>query len=130
MEKGVSKFIYWAPRILSIFFILFLALFSLDILDGNYGFWGTIMGLFMHNIPSLILLMILLVSWKYEIVGGITFTLAGFFYGVTIIIKVMMSNPAEYSMLLWPLQISLLAFIIGILFLMNWFHKKKFLSIL
>src|SRR4030042_4075717 len=80
MKKKINKFIYWTPRILSIIFILFLAMFSLDIFEGNYGFWGTVVGLFMHNIPSLILLIILLVSWKHEIVGGIAFIMAGLFY--------------------------------------------------
>ena len=42
----INKFIFWTPRILAILFILFLALFSLDVFDGNYGFWGTILGLF------------------------------------------------------------------------------------
>jgi len=41
--------IYWTPRILSIVFVLFLALFSLDVFDGNYGFWGTLLALFMHT---------------------------------------------------------------------------------
>lgn len=54
----VNKYIFWTPRILSILFILFLAMFSLDIFEGNYGFWGTIVGLFMHNIPAMILLII------------------------------------------------------------------------
>ncbi len=69
MEKKINKFIYWTPRIASIAFILFLALFSLDIFDMKLGFWGTVAGLFMHNIPSLVLLAVLLISWKYEIVG-------------------------------------------------------------
>ena len=53
MKKKINKFIYWTPRILAILFILFLAMFSLDIFEGNYGFLGTIAGLFMHNIPAL-----------------------------------------------------------------------------
>lgn len=120
MVKKISRFIYWTPRILSIIFILFLALFSLDIFEGNYGFWGTILGLFMHNIPSLVLLMILLISWKYEIVGGIVFILAGILY-----IIIILMNPFEWYMLAWILQISGIAFLIGILFLINWFKKKK-----
>ena len=58
MEKNISKSLYWTPRILSIVFIFFLALMSLDIFEGNYGFWGTIVGLFMHNIPAMILLIV------------------------------------------------------------------------
>ena len=82
-----NKLIYWTPRILSIIYILFLALFYLDIFDGNYGFWGTIIGLFMHNIPSLVLLIVLLISWKREIVGGIIFILAGLLYIIRLLMN-------------------------------------------
>ena len=121
MAKKISKFVYWAPRILSIFFILFLALFSLDIFGMGLDFWGTVLGLFMHNIPSLVLLAVLVISWKYEIVGGIAFILAGLTY-----IGMLMMNPSfEWYMLSWSVTIAGPAFLIGILFLMNWFKKKK-----
>ncbi|MFA6254787.1 MAG: hypothetical protein WC675_01985 [Patescibacteria group bacterium] len=121
MGKKVNKFVYWAPRILAILFILFLAMFSLDIFDGNYGFWGTIVGLFMHNIPALILLAVLIISWKYEIVGGIVFILAGLAY----IIMLMMNQTFEWYMLSWALTISGPAFLVGILFLINWIKKSR-----
>lgn len=117
--------IFWSPRILAIIFILFLSLFSLDIFDGNYGFWGTIVGLFMHNIPSLILLVILLISWKYEIVGGIAFILAGLLYIVSLAMRIFPNPPFEWEHLFWSLQISGPAFLVGILFLIGWFKKKK-----
>ncbi|MFH1053030.1 MAG: hypothetical protein V1740_01305 [Candidatus Woesearchaeota archaeon] len=124
MGKKVGKFVYWTPRILSIIFILFLALFSLDIFDGNYGFWGTIVGLFMHNIPSMILLIVLIVSWKHEIVGGVGFVLAGILYIATILLNIITSG-FEWYYLLWALQISGISFFIGILFLIGWFKKRK-----
>jgi len=116
----VSKFVYWTPRILSIIFLAFLVLFSLDIFEGNYGFWGTILGLFMHNIPVLILLVVLLISWKHEIVGGIAFILAGFLY-----IFWTMSRVPWYTVISWSMIIAGPAFLIGILFFMNWFKKRK-----
>lgn len=125
MEKKINKFIYWTPRILSILFILFLALFSLDVFDMNLGFWQTILGLVMHNIPSFILLIVLLVSWKHEIVGGIAFILAGLLYSGISIIRIITSNPIEWYMLSWSLIIAGPAFLIGILFIIGWFKKKK-----
>ncbi len=124
MKKRISRFVYWTPRILSIIFILFLMLFSLDIFEGNYGFWGTIVGLFMHNIPSLVLLVVLLISWKYEIVGGIAFILAGLLY-ITMILITAVATGFEWYYLSWAAQISGIAFFIGILFLIGWFKKKK-----
>ena len=120
MKKNINKYLYWTPRILSIVFILFLMLFSLDVFDMKLGFFGTIVGLFMHNIPALFLLIILIISWKYEIVGGIAFILAGLLY-----IALLMRSPFEWYMLLWAIQIAGIAFFIGVLFLIGWFKKKK-----
>jgi hypothetical protein len=120
-DKKVGKFVYWFPRIMSILFILFLALFSLDVFEMGLGFWGTLLGLLIHNIPSLVLLIILIVSWKYEIVGGIGYILAGLVY----IVLVIFSRGFEWFMFVWVLQISGIAFLIGILFLVGWYKKKK-----
>ena len=125
MEKKTSRFIYWTPRILSILFILFLALFSLDVFDLKLGFWPTILGLIIHNIPSLILLVVLVISWKHEIVGGIVFILAGLLYSCLLIMRIIMSDPFEWYMLSWSLIIAGPAFLIGILFTIGWFKKKK-----
>ena len=124
MEQKINKFIYWTPRILSIIFIMFLAPFSLDVFEMNLDFWGTLLALFIHNIPAFILLIVLLVSWRHEIVGGVAFTLAGILYIVILLINILMNRP-EWYMLFWALQISGPAFFIGILFIVNWLKKRK-----
>jgi len=120
MANKISKFIYWTPRIVSIFFILFLMMFSLDVFGTGLSFWQTIIGLLMHNFPAFILTAVLIVSWKYEIVGGIAFILAGILY----IILTLGMNKFEWYLLAWIIQISGIAFFIGILFLIGW--KRKF----
>ena len=119
--KKVSKFVYWTPRILSIIFLCFLALFSLDIFDMQLGFWGTVLGLFMHNIPVFALLIVLLFSWKHEWVGGIAFILAGIAY----IVSLMFRGPFELYKIVWAIQIAGPAFFIGILFFLNWKRKSN-----
>lgn len=125
MKKNISKFVYWAPRILSILFILFLMLFSLDVFDMKLGFWGTIVGLLMHNIPALILLAVLIISWKHEIVGGIAFILAGLLYITVLLVSILRIPPHQWFMLSWVLPISGPAFLTGILFLIGWSKKKR-----
>ena len=119
-----KKLLFWIPRILAIIFILFLTMFSLDVFGNNYGFWQTILGLFMHNIPTLILVIVLVISWKYEWVGGVGFILAGLLYIIFILTNVMKTG-FEWYYLLWALQISGIAFLIGILFLISYFKSKK-----
>lgn len=118
MEKKINKFVYWTPRVLSIAFVLFLMIFSLDVFDENLSFWPTVLGLFMHNIPVLILAIIIWISWKYEIVGGFAFILAGFAHLILSII----SNKGGAVV---SLIIDVPAFLVGILFLVGWFKKKN-----
>ncbi len=122
--KKINKFIYWTPRILSIVFICFLALFSLDVIAPGLSFGQILLGLLMHNIPVLLLLIILLLSWKREIVGGIAFTLAGLSYIILLLINIIRDS-SQWYMLFWTLPISAPAFLIGILFIINWRRKKN-----
>lgn len=109
------------PRILSIIFIAFLALMSLDVFSMGLGFWETFGGLLMHNIPVFILLAVLWISWKYEIVGGVAFILAGLLY-----IFFTFRNADNWGMALaWSVQIAGVAFVIGGFFIANWIKKRK-----
>jgi hypothetical protein len=120
MPRKTGKFVYWTPRILAILFILFLAMMSLDVFSPDLSVWQMLAGLFMHNIVTLVLIGILIISWRYEIVGGIAFILAGLAY-----IIMLLRNPFEWYMLSWSIQIAGPAFLIGILFLIGWFKKQK-----
>lgn len=119
----INRLVYWAPRIVSILFILFLALFSLDVFDMEAGFWEKAAGFFIHNIPSLVLTAILVISWKYEIVGGIAYTAAGLAY-----IVLSLLNPGDpwYMALARSAVISVPALLVGILFIIGWLMKRKY----
>jgi len=117
----MRKFIFWTPRILAIMLVLFLTLFSFDVFGMGYGFWGTLLAFLAHNIPVFILIAVLWISWKYEIVGGIAFILAGIFY---IYFTIFRNDPFEWYYLSWSLIISGPAFLVGTLFLIGWFKKK------
>ncbi|MDZ4385282.1 MAG: hypothetical protein U0944_02570, partial [Candidatus Moranbacteria bacterium] len=62
----------------------------------------------------------LIISWKYEIVGGVAFILAGLLY-----IALLMGNPFEWYLVVWAMQILGIAFLIGILFIIGWCKKNK-----
>lgn len=96
-------------------------MFSLDIFEPGLTMQQIFVGLFMHNIPALLLLIVLIISWKYEIVGGIVFILAGLFYISTLI----MSSKFEWHMLSWSAIIAGPALLVGILFILNWRKKHN-----
>lgn len=121
MTNKVSRFIYWTPRLLSIVFIFFLALMSLDVITPEASILQIVVGLLIHNIPAIIMLIVLIIAWRHEIVGGIAFILAGLLYMVMVI----RWGKPWYLVLTWSFTIAGPAFIIGILFLINWFKKRQ-----
>ncbi len=122
MGRRMNRFLYWAPRLLGLTFILFLMMFSLDVFDMGFSPWETIVGLFMHNIPALVLAFFLLIAWKKnEMVGAATFISAGLFY----IVIVMKNEQFEWYMLSWLLFITGPALLIGLLFAAAWKLKQK-----
>ncbi|MZQ96685.1 MAG: hypothetical protein GT601_03315 [Acidaminobacter sp.] len=119
MSQPISKFEYWTPRLLSLAFVAFLMLFSLDVITPEATLKEILIGLFMHNIPALILLGLTLVAWRHELVGAVVFVLAGLVYiGFTIY------NGVPFPMnLTWSLTLAGPAFLIGFLYYRNWREK-------
>ncbi len=125
MKKKISKALYWIPRILAIIFILFISLFSLDVFDMGLGFWGTLFALFTHLIPSFLLTGILIVAWKYEIAGAITFITFGLMHFIWTIIASSRDATRLGVILGWSMIIAIPAIITGILFWFNWKNRKE-----
>ena len=65
------------PRTLAIIYIAFISLFALDVFGEGYGFFGTMLALFMHLIPSFILIACLALAWKKPKIGGAIFVALG-----------------------------------------------------
>lgn len=124
MKLFKDKLIFWTPRILSILFLLFLAMFSLDVFDEGLGFWGTLLGLFMHNIPVFVLAIVLAIAWKHEIVGAVFYALAGLAYIVSLFAGAKDGGFQPY-MISWPFIISGPAFLIAGLFFAGWRKKRR-----
>ena len=75
--KKLKQFLYWLPRILCILAILFISIFALDAFQPELTVWQQLQAFMMHLIPSFILLLFLVIAWKWELVGGIIFMLIG-----------------------------------------------------
>ncbi|MFA5030972.1 MAG: hypothetical protein WC495_05285 [Patescibacteria group bacterium] len=73
----MKKFLYWAPRILSILLVVFISLFSLDIFDGSYIGWEIVLGFVIHLLPVFVAIMFIIIAWKWEKIGGSLFILLG-----------------------------------------------------
>jgi hypothetical protein len=112
MSDTPRAVVYWAPRALSIAFILFLSMFALDVLGEGQGFWRTLAGLCIHLIPSFVLAGILVLAWRWEWVGAAVYGAAGLLY-------VVMAWPRGS----WMAVIAGPAFVIAALFLASWLTR-------
>jgi hypothetical protein len=84
VPRHTKSIAYWTPRILAILEIAFISVFALDAFTDHSGFWQRLAALGMHLIPTAVLVIALVVAWKWEFVGGIVFLLLGVAYGITV----------------------------------------------
>jgi len=118
-----EKIIVWMPRIMSVLFALFLAMFSLDVFEPEKSAQEIATGLLVHNAPVLFLAAVVALSWRRELVGGITFITAGIFY-IFMVMAGSLKSGVEWYMASRFLIISGPAFLIGALYLLAWRQRK------
>jgi hypothetical protein len=112
----LKRILFWAPRVLGILFALFISLFALDVFGVGYGFWETILALLIHLIPVYLILIALAIAWRWERVGSILFVALGALYMIT-----------AWGQFPWSVYLVVAgpAFLIGILFLVDWFYRTE-----
>ena len=109
------NWLYWTPRVLAILFAAFISIFALDVF-GEYKFPLVLVALFMHLIPTFIIIILLLIAWKWEKVGGIIFIILGLLF--TLLFRTY-EHPLSFLIISGPV------FLIGFLFLMSKLKGKK-----
>jgi hypothetical protein len=82
VSPRLAKIIHWAPRIAAILIILFVGLFSLDVFDTQASPLELLGGFLIHNIPSIVMLVLLILAWKRPAVGFWAFLAAGALFAV------------------------------------------------
>ena len=108
--------LHWAPRVLCLCFAVFLSIFALDVFGEGYGFWKTILALFVHLIPTWMVLAALAVSWRWPWAGAFLYAGLGGFY--------IFSTWGRFPLLTY-LLIAGPAFLIGVLFLLDWLAHSR-----
>ena len=124
MKKSIKIF-YWLPRIICILAILFVSLFAADAFAPGLTIWQQISAFIMHLIPSFVLLAFLIVAWKWEYVGGIIFIIIGLGLSPLVFIHNYKMNHSIWMSLWIILLITIPFVIVGILFVVSHFLKKR-----
>jgi len=119
MKKATKRVLFWTPRIICIIFAVFISLFALDVFSEGYGIMKTLLALLIHLIPTGIIVIILLISWRWEWVGALLFIALAVFY-------------IAWSWGRFPwityLVISGPLLLVGLLFLINWIYRTELRS--
>ena len=97
-------------------FALFTSIFALDVFSEHSGIWNILVALIMHLIPTFIIVIILIISWRWEWIGAFIFIALSLFYLVWTWGRFPFVN---YVLIAGPL------FLIGVLFLMNWYFNLE-----
>lgn len=66
----MKKFLYWAPRILSIIMVGFTAIFAFDVFEEGKTAGEIALTLLIHLLPSIVAVAMIIIAWKREQIGG------------------------------------------------------------
>lgn len=116
MNATWKRLLIWAPRVLALLFAGFISLFALDVFDAGYTAWETAVALFMHLIPTWLILIALALGWKWAWAGAAGFWGLGLFY---IVISRGDMHWSAYLVIVGP------AVLVGALFLVDWIYRDR-----
>jgi hypothetical protein len=122
MSELSRRTLYWTPRALCIAYALFLAVFSLNVFSEGRGFWQTLLALAIHNIPSALIVAILVIAWRREWIGTVLFAAAGLSY---VMWAMQHRNWSGELKLISILTIAGPVFFMAALFLVNWLKRAQ-----
>ena len=114
MEKKSKNALCWSPRILAMLFALFISLFALDAFSEGHSLFKMMLAFLIHLIPTWIIIITIIISWKREWIAAMVFIILGVAY---IIIARGKFPFSVYLLISGPL------FIIGILYWLNWIER-------
>ena len=115
MTTTADRLLLWSPRILGVLVSVFLAMFALDAFDEGASFAGSLPAFFIHLIPALMVLGLVIASFRRPLIGGVAFIALAFVYAATM----------SKGRLDWMLVISGPLLAVGALFLWSWLVFRK-----
>ena len=124
MSDKCQRIFYWIPRVAGIICAAFCFVLAFGVFaEEDWTPLEKTIGFFMQLIPFLIMIILLLISWKWELIGGICYIILG----IAITVYMILFRPEIWYnsfFLSGPL------FFVGLLFIMHYFifEKKKGIS--
>ena len=116
MTKSAKGVLFWAPRILTILFALFLSVFALDVFGETKGFLATLTALALHLMPAFLVVVLLVLAWRWELIGAMAFA------GLAITYVVL--NWGRFPLVTYA-TISGPLLLMSVLFLLSWRQRDR-----
>jgi cytochrome b561 len=123
--KTSVKIFHWMPRILCILAILLISMFAFDSFSPERTFWQNLGAFMMHLLPTFVLIALLIAAWKWELAGGIAFAVIGLALSPIIYSHNFNMNHSAGKSLGAILIVTMPFIIVGLLFIVSYFLKKK-----
>lgn len=120
-----GRIVSWVARVICILAILFISLFSFDAIVPGNGFWQNTRDLLIHLVPSFILLLLLLLAWRYEMAGGALFVIIALVLSPYIYIHNYRMNNSVIRSMVVILAVTLPFVITGLLFITAAILKRR-----
>jgi len=105
---------FWAPRLLTVAYAIFLSLFALDVFNEKLSVGKMLLALLIHLTPVAIIMLVLAFAWRWEWVGTVFFAGLGIFYWVRAV-----RHPNWILLISGPLSL------LAALFLVSWLQRDK-----
>ena len=116
MNLAARRTLYWTPRVISIVFAVFISLFALDVFQGHAAPAQVALALAMHLVPTALVVVALVIAWRWEWVGAVLY------FGLAVLYVVVMHERARWD---WYLLIAGPAVLVGVLFLLGWLFRRE-----
>ncbi len=116
IRKGAGKWFFILSRVLGIGIVLFIGLFALDVFPEEGFSLEALPGFIVHLIPSFALIIVLLVAWRYELIGFLLYLGSGVLY-------YFLTGGKEHISAYLAISGSLA--LIGTLFLLDWVYQRR-----
>jgi hypothetical protein len=117
IKAGLSKFLYFTPRIVGILMIIFVSFLALDVFTEGGNFWKQLLAFITHNPPSMFLAILMVFAWRKPVIGFIIFGLIAVYFSRVVF-------DADFGPRNFILFVAPLALISG-LFWINWKWKDE-----
>ena len=100
-------------------------MFALDSFAPGLTIWQQIGGFIMHLIPSFVLILFLVVAWKWELIGGVMFIVIGLGLLPFIYMMNYQMNHSVWMSLSVVLLVNFPFVLVGLFFILSHFLKSK-----